>query len=109
MIRGDTRAYKFKRHLLDGTIITEEPESLYFTIKRSFNSKDFVVQKKLSDMSYMEEDEYWHFIIEPEDTENLSYGTYVFDLQAVQDGFKTTIAKGQFIIETEVTFKINEG
>lgn len=108
IIRGDSKAYKFQRKYFSGEVITDRPDSLYFTIKRNYNVKDFVLQKNIEHMSYDDEDECWHFTLEPSDTENLPYGHYVYDIQAVQNGFKTTISKGDVYIDTEVTFKENE-
>ena len=107
MIRGDTAGFYFQRIDAEGEVITTQPESLYFTVKKNFNTIPFVLQKKLEDMR-MDEEGTWHFTIEPEDTEELSYKTYVYDIQVVQDGVKTTIAKGGFAIKEEVTFIENE-
>ena len=107
LIRGDTKMYRFQRKRADGAIITDTPDSLYFTVKRDYTKDEAVIQKKLDDMD-MDEDGTWHFRIEPEDTDGLKYKTYVYDIQVTQDGVKTTIAKGDFTVEEEVTFAENE-
>lgn len=107
MIRGDTARFFFQRIDAEGEVITTRPDTLYFTVKKDFKTVPFVLQKKLDDMR-MDEDGTFHFTIEPEDTEELQYRTYVYDIQVVQDGVKTTIAKGGFVITTEVTFIENE-
>lgn len=106
-IRGDTKKYYFQRKDKDGGVITEQPDSLYFTVKKTVFDKTPVLQKTLEDMT-VDENSVYHFTIEPEDTDNLEYKNYVYDIQVVQDGVKTTIAKGSFIIEEEVTFAENE-
>lgn len=106
--RGDTRSYCFQRKDANGNVITDTPDSLYFTVKTSFNIRAFVLQKTLEDMT-MDEDGTYHFTIEPEDTENLDYGAYAFDIQVTQDGIVATIAKGRFILTEEATWASNEG
>jgi hypothetical protein len=46
----------------------------------------------------------WRFTIENADTEGLSYGIYVFDLQVTENGAVTTIAKGKFELTQEATW-----
>lgn len=106
-IRGDTKKYKFQRKKADGTVITDRPDSLYFTVKNSYNDPLPVIQKTLNDMT-LDQDGTYHFTIEPEDTDNLKYKTYVYDIQVTAGGIKTTIAKGNFVIKEEVTFARNE-
>lgn len=106
-IRGDTKQYYFQRKRADGTVITDAPDSLYFTVKKNYIDKEPVLQKTLNDMT-LDDDGTYHFTIEPEDTDNLQYKDYVFDIQVTADGVKTTIAKGSFVIEEEVTFAENE-
>lgn len=105
--RGDTKFYKFQRKNKDGEIILEQAEKIYFTVKKSFRTKEALFQKTIEDMTF---DEYgtYHFVIEPEDTDELEYGTWKFDLQVVNDGIKSTIAIGDFIVKEEVTFAENE-
>lgn len=107
-IRGDTIKYYFQRLDAEGNVITDTPESLYFTVKKDYKTKDFFIQKTLADMAFDTTDSTWHFTLDPADTDNMKYGTYVYDVQVVQDGIKTTIAKGDFVLEEEVTFVTNE-
>ncbi len=108
-IRGDTRKYYFQRIDAQGNVIAARPDSLYFTVKKNYSTEDFIIQKTLEDMTFDDTDSSWHFTIEPSDTDGQKYGTYVFDIQVLQDTVKTTIARGEFIIEEEVTFVENEG
>ena len=107
-IRGDTIKYYFQRLDAEGNVISDTPESLYFTVKKDYKAKDFLIQKTLKDMTFEPSDSSWHFTLEPADTDDMKYGSYVYDVQVVQDGIKTTIAKGDFVIEEEVTFITNE-
>lgn len=106
--RGDTRGYYFKRIDAEGQTIMATPDSLFFTVKASFNAQPFVFQKTLEDMTF-DENGVYHFTIEPEDTETLSYGTYAWDIQVTQDGVVTTIAKGYLELTHEATWSSNEG
>lgn len=106
-IRGDTRNYRFQRLNADGTPITTRPDKIYFTVKKKDTDKDVVFQKTIDDMT-IDDDGTYHFTVEPTDTNGLKYMTYVFDIEVITDGVKTTIAKGGFTVESEVTFVENE-
>ena len=106
-IRGDTKRYYFQRLNADGDPITERPDKLYFTVKKKTTDKVVLIQKTLDDMQ-VDDDGTYHFTIEPEDTDELKYMNYVFDIEVITDGVKTTIAKGGFTIEDEVTFAEDE-
>lgn len=106
LIRGDTGKYKFRRRNTDGNIIGTIADEIYFTIKKDSYTEEYVLQKTLEDMTF-DEDYYYHFTIFPEDTDNLDYGTYRYDIEVVQDGNKTTTV-GEFVLKEEVTFASNE-
>lgn len=107
LTRGDTGQYKFQRLDSDGTVITSTPDSIYFTVKKSFSSSTVVIQKTISDMT-MEEDNYWHFTLNPEDTEELDTGIYVYDIEVTEDGYVATIAKGTLKLLPEATWYSNK-
>lgn len=107
LIRGDSRGFKFQRKNYQQEAITDTPETLFFTVKTSFKVVDYLFQKKLDNM-WMTQDGYWHFKLNPQDTESLPYGKYCWDVQVVQNGFKTTIARGYLKLLDESTFKENE-
>lgn len=107
MVRGDSKAYKFQRKDKEGNILTDTPTTLFFTVKTSFKTQEYVLQKNLENM-YITQDGYWHFVLNPEDTEDLPYGKYCWDIQVVQDGFKTTIARGHLELTNESTWEVNE-
>ena len=106
-IRGDTRRYKFQRLNADGTPITIRPDKIYFTVKKSYSDNVVMLQKTIDDMT-IDDDGTYHFTVEPDDTNNLQYMTYVFDIEVITDGVKTTIAKGGFTIQEEVTWAEDE-
>ena len=107
-IRGDTRAYNFQRLSASNNIIKTLPDALYFTVKKSPRDRNFVLQKRLDDMSFDSETGTYTFIITPDDTNNLAYGDYVFDIEVIDSGVKTTIALDVFRLTDEVTWQVNE-
>lgn len=106
--RGDTVGYTFQRLSSTGQVIKTTPQSLFFTVKHQFTDKEFVIQKKMNEMT-LDNDGTWHFVLQSEDTESLDYGAYVFDIQVTDDDAVTTIAKGRFRLTEEATWAINEG
>lgn len=104
-IRGDTAKYKFKRIDADGNVITTKADKIYFTVKTNGYSDDILLQKTIDDMEF--DGQYYHFIIQPEDTDDMNYGTYRYDVEVIQDGVKTTTV-GEIIINEEITFASDE-
>lgn len=107
--RGDIRNIKFKVTDKDGKTFTTDFDEIYITFKRGFYDEKALFQKKLTDGDITkDENNYYHFTIEAEDTNNLSYGDYVFDIELlIADTFKQTIV-GNLKITNEVTFASNE-
>lgn len=108
MPRGDIRPVSF-------TINSKSQESLefdniYFTVKKNYKAREILFQKTLSSGSieHVESGTY-QFTIEPEDTNGLDYGDYVFDIEVVSTEMhiKQTFI-GTFSLTHEVTFSINE-
>lgn len=106
--RGDTLPLKFQRKDADGEIIMDTPEAMHLTVKTDWNTATALVEKSLSDMTMDAEGE-WHVVIEPEDTENLAYGTYVFDIEVITAEYIATIAKGELRLTEESTWPTNRG
>lgn len=106
--RGDTRGYKFQRIDMEGAIITEAPDKMFVTFKKSYNDKSFVFQKTLDEL-YMDEEGWWHFTIAPEDTNNLPYGKYYGDIERIIADDVKTIARGTLTLLEEATWASNEG
>ncbi len=102
LTRGDTGFFSFPRKDAEGNLITTAPREMYFTIRLGWNAPTVIVQKTLADMTFGE-DNHWHVVIEPEDTETLAYHTYVWDVE-VKDGYTKTIAKGILNLTEEATW-----
>lgn len=105
--RGDSKRLKFQRLDAHGDPILLTPSAMYFTVKRNCDTKEFIFQKKLSDMT-LGDDGYWHFTINPSDTETVPYETYAYDLEVTVEGFVNTISSGSLKIKKESTWKANK-
>lgn len=105
--RGDTQPLKFQRIDADGHVIMTVPDEMFFTVKLNYNTKDFVIQKTLSDMT-LGSDGYWHFVINPEDTQELDVTTYVYDIEVTTSGIVFTISKGTLELLSEATWSCNK-
>lgn len=102
-IRGDSCPLKFQiRDVEEKIVLKEDLNSLYLTCRKS-NSKysEVIFQKDINDFGY--EDEYYFINIEPQDTRELPYDTYNFDIEATfRDGEVQTL-KSEFVITDEDT------
>ena len=109
--RGDTFAYGF--HLVDKNkqpvdIIDNETE-IYFTVKKNSNISDVIFQKKLSrDEIKNDGNGLYHTVINANDTNQLKYGTYGYDVTLKSGEFVSTQIIGTITLTTEYTHKANE-
>lgn len=106
LFRGDTGRYKFQRRDKDGNVLTTIPAEIYFTVKKTFDDKEYIFQKTIADMT-KDSEHVWHFVINPADTETLPYGKYVYDIE-VTDEDVTTISSGFFELRKEATWSVNK-
>lgn len=106
--RGDSGAYTFTRRDDNGNPILTSPETLFFTVKQSYDCESALFQKTISDMT-LDSEGAWHFTIDPADTENLPYGMYVYDIEVTDDdgAYVATIAKGTLSVTKESTWAVN--
>ena len=75
-------------------------DQVLFTVKRNTNTPEIIFQKEI---------EYGQtVVIQPEDTENLPYGTYTYDVQVTtsQGIVNTVITPNPFIVAPEVTWEV---
>ena len=107
--RGTYIGYKAQRLNMDGTPILTQADAIYFIIKKNWTDKTALITKTLDDMTF-DANGYYHFSINPEDTENLPYGTYVWDFTSVysDDAYRAKPAKGYFVIGNSAGWIINE-
>ncbi len=110
ILRGNYKIFKFQRKTKSRETIKELPDKMYFTVKESTYKKDAIFQKKLNEgITYSEDDNYYRVEILQDDTENMAYGTYEYDIKIIYDGNKPkTLIVGTLEICEVVTHKANE-
>ena len=108
MARGDVFSFSFGLYI-DGVLSTEEMDNVYFTVKSSHYMHNPLFQKKCSDGSIASDTHgSYTVIINPEDTDGLDFGDYVFDIEVVKlPGIKRTFT-GTLSLTEEVTHRSNE-
>ena len=107
--RGDTCPVSFQLIDENGDIIKlKDDDELYFTMKKSYNEKEYILQKKYSTGEIVQQDGKCVFTILSKDTNELNYGSYVYDLCFRSRDLTKTICIGQITITNEVTFIGNE-
>lgn len=107
--RGTSIKLKAQRLDVDNEPILTKAEEIYFIVKKRWTDKTALITKDLSNMTF-DSQGYYHFIIEPSDTENLAYGQYVWDFTAVEanDTYRAKPAHGYFIVGNSAGWIINE-
>lgn len=98
LTRGDTLPIKIL--IIDENkdpYILQPDDSLFFTMKKSVSTKEIIIQKVVKGTE---------FIIEHDDTANLPYGKYVYDIQLTQGNGRvsTVIGPQSFELTGEVTY-----
>ncbi len=108
-VRGDTQPLKFQVKDNNGNILKMDwYDELIFTIKKNYNAKQALLQKKLSNGSIHYNNGYYFIILTHEDTANLKYGSYVYDIQLMSDDIVATLVLGTITLTEEVTHIDNE-
>lgn len=106
--RGDTQFFKFQ--IKDGEenpIQLTDGDKLYFTVKQNANSEDVLIQKKYpEDIQYS--DGYFNFVLNSEDTSNMAYGTYNYDIELKSGDYVKTLGQGTITLTEEITFRSDE-
>ena len=108
MVRGDTEGLLVKviQKDSDGKI-TNVPlvsgDTVYFTVKKTSRDTEFLFQVVETNFDNGEA----LISIYPNDTKNLDFGTYVYDIQVTfsSGAVKTVVPKSDFIITDEVTYE----
>ena len=76
--------------------VPSEGDSIRFAMKRRMNSPDLVMLKEIPTDTLT-------FEIEPEETKELKYATYVYDIELTDaDGHVATVIIGKFTVTEEV-------
>lgn len=98
LTRGDSATLNINVCNADGTAYTPTGTvKLYFSVKKSVNNTEYVLQKSITDLSES-------ISIAPSDTTALDCGKYTYDVE-LHDGEKvyTIIPPTPFTLGTEVT------
>ena len=104
MIRGDSEAIKVSCRNESGVDIPlVEGDILYFTVKRSTNTEEKILQKIVTEFT----EGAALITIFPEDTKELKTGIYYYDIQLnrANGQVKTIIPPSRFTINAEVTYE----
>ena len=109
MPRGDIRLVRFIINDPDGTTTSTDFTEIHFTVKKNATAKVFYFQKKLSTGGIVKLGAGDYQVkIEPEDTQNMAYGNYKFDVQIKYEDQLNETFCGDFILTEEITFNENE-
>ena len=99
LTRGDSLKVVCQPVNADGTdYVAEQGDSVRFALKRNYCDSVVLIEKQIPTDSYLLQ-------LEPSDTENLRFGSYVYDVQlthAVTGDVDTYIAEGTFVLAKEV-------
>lgn len=107
--RGTYVGYKAQRINMDGTPITTKADAVFFVVKKQWTDKNALIIKTIDDMTFDEEG-FYHFSINPEDTESLPYGNYVWDFTSMynNNSYRAKPAHGKFIIGNSAGWIVNQ-
>lgn len=98
LTRGDSAYFNLEITLEDGTTYERMPgDQIIFTVKKSYNSDFEYIQKEITGLG---------IVISPDDTRDLDYGNYWYDVQlkTSDGGVYTVVGPARFIVREEVTF-----
>lgn len=97
-VRGDT--LQFDVHLTD---VEATVESMFFSAKKAVTDDAYAFQKSLDDGITEVEENVYRVRVAPEDTAQLTAGTYVYDLQIGLGADIFTIMTGKIKLQQDVT------
>lgn len=111
MPRGDIHYVLFSLSVDDEAEI--EYDEIYFTVKRKYTDREFLIQKKLTTGGIEKIDKGTYQIkINPEDTNNLQINKsgeyYDCDIEVVYSDIIKETFPGEFVLTKEVTHFYNE-
>ena len=103
-IRGDTFAFKFLVTFEDGTPITKSDlETLFITVRKRPNKTSPILFEKTLDDVEIDDKGYCHARFEPQNTEELFYGSYFFDIELTTNSGYRKSKLMEFKITKETT------
>ncbi len=108
--RGDTKVFKFKLKDKNGEELKlASTDKIYLTAKKNAKSTEKAFQKTLGNGIELKDDGYYYVTINSNDTANLNYGTYGYDIEIkTATGIVKTLLIGSITLTEEYTFKGDE-
>ena len=110
MPRGDIYPVSFEIYESEEELTHIDFTQIYMTCKKTNNDRTPLFQKSLTEGSITKlSDGVYQFTIEPEDTNNLQFTEYKFDIELINDDprIKQTIT-GTLRLTEETTWAVNE-
>lgn len=102
--RGDTCPISFDLTDVDGNELKQENMEITFTAKKNYNTTEIVIQKRISSEEIKLEGKKGYLLLNHNDTYNLNYGNYVYDIEVRSGDYYKTVAIGTFTLTNESTF-----
>lgn len=106
--RGDTCPVSFDLTDSEGNALDLTTAEIYFTVKKNYNVSQYILQKKLSTGDITISGTKGTLLLEHNDTAELSYGSYVYDIQFKDGSYVKTLVLGTITLTNESTHKVNE-
>lgn len=106
--RGDTCPISFELTDYEGNQLNTEELEIYFTIKKNYTTSDVILQKRYSKGEIVLNGIQGSLVLTHQDSANLKYGNYVYDIQLKSGEYVKTLVKGQISLTDESTHIFNE-
>lgn len=109
LTRGDSANWNFQRKSCDGSVITEQPPEITFTV-RTTPEGAVILQRKLSEggITFNEDDSTYHIIISSADSSVLEPRVYGYDIEVRDGDYVKTIALDKLTIVADYTHATEE-
>ena len=105
-VRGDTHVITLEVTDISGT--PYEPagtDQITMTVRANDHRGEIVLQKHSGDQDIEQLSNGWKITLQPSDTAELPYKTYVYDIQLNMSGvIQTVIPLSAFVLDKEVTY-----
>ena len=95
LIRGETKVWKFQRKDSSGAVITTNPDEIYCSIKQTYDSSDYLIQKTYTDGDITYSSGWWYISLSANDTLGLNPGKYAIDVKVITSSGSTYVVHPQ--------------
>lgn len=106
--RGDTCPISFNITDYIGNVLDLSTAEIYFTLKNNSGESSYILQKKKSTGGIEIEGKQGTTVLQHDDTAQLNYGSYFYDIQIKSGNYVKTLARGYISLTDEATWKVNE-